>query len=256
MAQQEGLRRWGRRADGCKWAVITDEETEERIELRHEALSKLLVDKGQILTKRQWESLNIRGLRVGHYVRAGGVLYAPEEVGSEHTLSGAPAPDVGEAILVEIDHRRCGERDKARRKAVKQQRRAVAKRAVMREVWAGGEADDAGRWAVEALLQVRRPDVRRGRALELLVRWADDRGMAWSDSWISIAMVSRDLRDQAREMEKAIYPQMARQATGARADRRQNSARRQAHERAQQQWAARLRDRGRKRTRTESDGSV
>ena len=106
------------------------------------------------------------------------------------------------------------------------------------------------------LLQVRRPDVRRGRALELLVRWADDRGMAWSDSWISIAMVSRDLRDQAREMEKAIYPQVARQATGARADRRQNSAKRQAHERAQQQWAARLRDRGRKRTRTESDGSV
>ncbi len=35
------------------------------------------------------------------------------------------------------------------------------------------------------------------------------------------------LRDQAREMEEAIYPRVGRQTTGARADRRQNSLRRQ-----------------------------
>ena len=41
-AQREGMRRWAILADGTRWAILTEAETEERFEFRHEGLRALL----------------------------------------------------------------------------------------------------------------------------------------------------------------------------------------------------------------------
>ena len=50
MAQREGMRRWACMADGTTWCILTEAETEERFELRHDGLRDLLATK-QVLTQ-------------------------------------------------------------------------------------------------------------------------------------------------------------------------------------------------------------
>ena len=72
-----------------------------------------------------------------------------------------------------------------------------------------GRAESSnGRWAVESLVSVRRPTVRRGRQLEVTVRWAGVNplfGCPWGDSTVAITDLTPDLRKQARMMESAVY---------------------------------------------------
>lgn len=207
-AQKEGMRRWARVADGTKWHIITEEETEERIELIHDKLSVAL-SKAQLLSKLEWKEMHIRGLRVGHFVRdQGGFFYAPGEVASNNTLSGGVAPDQGEQIEIEIEPRRGPVQNKARRKAVRKERRERQRRVVMRAVYDGLEPDDAGRWAIQRILQVERPATsRRGRPLQVLVQWVgdDEDGNPWQDSWVGITRLTADQRAEARRLEKAKY---------------------------------------------------
>ena len=204
-AQSEGMRRWARIADGTRWTVLTEAETEERFELIHDKLSEAL-GRSQTLTAREWRDMGIKGLRVGHFVRVGGVFfYGPEEIASNFTLSGDVAETRGETIEIEIEPRGGAENNRARRKAVLKSRREIRKRAVMGPVVRGDEPDDSGRWAVRRIVRVERPPTsRRGRPLRALVNWegTDEHGMPWHDSWVGIAMLTADQKAEARRMER------------------------------------------------------
>ena len=248
-AQKEGMRRWARVADGTKWHIITEEETEERIELIHDKLSVAL-SKAQLLSKLEWKEMHIRGLRVGHFVRdQGGFFYAPGEVASNNTLSGGVAPDQGEQIEIEIGPRRGPVQNKVRRKAVRKERRERQRRVVMRAVYDGLEPDDAGRWAIQRILQVERPATsRRGRPLQVLVQWVgdDEDGNPWQDSWVGITRLTADQRAEARRLEKARY---APEDLGKKARKEVVAQRRaqQPQDKDKKQWEVRLRNRKRAR---------
>ena len=257
-AQKEGMRRWAARADGRCWHILTDTEVEERFELVHRELQRLLETK-QILTAGEWKRLGINNLRLGHFVRVGQgsveMLYGPGEVTSQHTLSGDAAEEVGEVIEVEIAPRRDAQRQRKRRRDVERSRREVQQRVAMGPVRAGVESDDRGRWAVRGIMAVRRHEGRRGRPLDVLVEWEgeDSEGDIWEESWVSVTELTPDLRAEARQLEMDLFgPRRARAAdtsrgadgtASRRADRRASVAQRQERERDAQQWRARLRDR-------------
>jgi hypothetical protein len=245
-AQREGMRRWARIADGTKWHILTEKETEERIELIHDKLSDAL-GKSQNLTRLEWKEMNIRGLRVGHFVRdRGGFFYAPGEVASNNTISGDAFTDQREHLEIEIEPRRGPGRDEARRKMVLKERRERRRRIVMRDVRDGIEPDDAGRWAIQRIVQVERPSTsRRGRPLRALVQWVgeDEDGNPWQDSWVGVTMLTADQRAEARRLEKARY---APEDAGKKA-RKEIVARKrtQPQDEDKKQWEVRLRNRKR-----------
>ena len=73
------------------------------------------------------------------------------------------------------------------------------------EIVEGRAESSNGLWAVESLINVRRPTMRRGRQLEVTVRWAGVNplfGCAWGDSVLAISELTTDLRRQARVMEE------------------------------------------------------
>ena len=77
------------------------------------------------------------------------------------------------------------------------------------DVHAGLEADSYGRWRVERIVQVQRPDTRRGRQLDVLVEWrgADAlTGQAWGCGWVAVTWLTEDLKAEARQMEASAYP--------------------------------------------------
>ena len=109
----------------------------------------------------------------------------------------------------------------------------------MRDVLAGEEPDDAGLWAIEALLEVRRPAKRRGRQLEALVKWAGD----WPDEWQPVRPatktqtgMSKDQIKLARHMEVAKYGAPSRTQA-----RRAGVAQQQRRDAAQHRWEFRVR---------------
>ena len=245
-AQRDGMRRWARRADGTRWSILTEAETEERFEFRHEGLRALLELK-QVLSAGEWKALGIHNLRLGHFIRVGHLFYGPEEAPSCHTLSGHEAIDVGEPVRIEIEPRWDPQRGKRRRQEVQRSRREVRQRVVMGPVVAGHEADDGGRWAVRRIMAVRRHEGRRGRPLDVLVEWEgeDSDGDLWEESWVSVAYLSKDLRDEARKLESELFGQRGGRAPSRRAARRDEVRQRQERERELKQWSARLRDRAR-----------
>jgi hypothetical protein len=93
--------------------------------------------------------------------------------------------------------------------------------------WAGQEmaegraGDKRGRWAVEDVLEVRRPGG-KGRRLEAKVAWAGE----WDDEWVQVTQLTGDLRKRAREMESDAYGTAARPSSGE--TRAQRAARRAA----------------------------
>lgn len=180
---------------------------------------------------------------VGHFVRDhGGFFYAPGEVASNNTLSGGVATDQGEHVEIEIEPRRGPAQNKARRKAVLKERRE--RRRSMRAVQDGLEPDDAGRWAIQRILQVERPSISlRGRRLRVLVEWVgeDEEGNPWQDSWVSITMLTADQRAEARRLEKARY---VTEDLGKRA-RKEVVAKRRAQDEDKKRWEVRLRNRKR-----------
>ena len=98
--------------------------------------------------------------------------------------------------------------NKARRKAVRKERRERQRRVVMRAVYDGLEPDDAGRWAIQRILQVERPATsRRGRPLQVLVQWVgdDEDGNPWQDSWVGITIglprISEQKHDASRRQD-------------------------------------------------------
>ena len=78
-------------------------------------------------------------------------------------------------------------------------RRTLAKR-IGEEMRAGRLGDKRGRWAVEDLLDVRRPGG-SGRRLDVLVSWAGN----WRDDWRSVVLLTNDMRKRARVMEVGKY---------------------------------------------------
>ena len=170
------MRRWACIADGTRWKVLTEEETENRFEITHDKLSEALC-RSQVFTAREWKEMGIKGLRVGHIVRAGGAFfYGPEEISSNYTLSGDVAQTGGEAVEIEIEPRAGPANYKVRRKAVLKSRRERQRRVIMGAVIRGEEPDDRGRWAIQRIVQVERPPTsRRGRPLRVLVNWESGR---------------------------------------------------------------------------------
>ena len=80
------------------------------------------------------------------------------------------------------------------------------------EVAEGRAESSNGKWAVEALVDVRRPDVRRGRQLFVRVRWAGTNPLfetPWADSEVPVRDLTGDLREKARDMEREKYPERA-----------------------------------------------
>ena len=80
----------------------------------------------------------------------------------------------------------------------------------MVQQWEGRAESSNGRWAVESLVSVRRPTVRRGRQLEVTVRWAGVNPLfrcPWGDSTMAITEITPDLRKRARAMESELYPE-------------------------------------------------
>ena len=79
------------------------------------------------------------------------------------------------------------------------------------EIAEGRAESSNGMWAVETLVSVRRPTVRRGRQLNVTVRWAGVNplfGCAWGDSVLAITDLTPDLRRRARAMEREQYPEV------------------------------------------------
>ena len=246
-AQREGMRRWACVADGTRWLILTEAETEERFEFRHDGLRALLEVK-QVLSSGEWKALGIHNLRLGHFIKVGSFFYGPEQVPSCHTLSGQAPMDVGEVVRLEIEPRWDPQRGKRRRQEVQRARRDVRQRVAMGPVLAGQEADDGGRWAVRRIMAVRRHEGRRGRPLDVLVEWEgeDSDGDLWEESWVSITVLSQDLREEARRLESELFGPRGKQALSRRAERRNDVRQRQERERSDQQWSSRLRDRARR----------
>jgi len=245
-AQRDGMRRWARRADGTRWLILTEAETEERFEFRHERLRALLEFK-QVLSDGEWKALGIHNLRLGHFIRVGQLFYGPEEAPSCHTLSGQEAMDLGEPVRIEIEPRGDPQRMKRRRQEVLRSRREVRQRVAMGPVVAGQEADDGGRWAVRRIMAVRRHEGRRGRPLDVLVEWEgeDSDGDLWEESWVSVTYLSKDLRDEARQLESELFGTRGAQVPSRRAAQRDGARQRQERERETMQWSSRLRERAR-----------
>ena len=67
---------------------------------------------------------------------------------------------------------------------------------------------------------MRRPVRRIGTQLDVRIRFrgTDADGNAWNDEWISVVRISKDLKDEARRIEKALYgvPVMASRPSGRR----------------------------------------
>jgi hypothetical protein len=251
-AQRDGMRRWACMADGTRWQFLTEAEAEERFEFHHESLRAILEIK-QVLSANEWRKLGIHNLRLGHFIRVGQMLYGPEGVPSCHTLSGQVAEDVGDVVRIEIEPRWTPQRAKRRRQEVQRARRDVRQRLAMGPVIAGQEADDGGRWAVRRIMAVRRHEGRRGRPLDVLVEWEgeDSDGDLWEESWVSVTLLSKDLRQKARRLEAELFGSGLAAATPApsrRAARREAIRQRQERERDLQQWRARLREIGRECT--------
>ena len=90
------------------------------------------------------------------------------------------------------------------------------------EVDEGREADKRGRWRVARVMDVRRPEGRRGRQLEVQVEWAGVdtlSGAAWSVEWVNIVWCTGDVRKEARRLEERRYP-TARAAAGSTGSRK------------------------------------
>ena len=134
----------------------------------------------------------------------------------------------GNANLVGRELRSWAEAERGRRlgegKAPGADRRAVTARAWWRrgggrsraerlrgeEIQEGRMTDSRGRHALEGGLDVRRPEGRRGRQLEALLRWRGINpasGMRWKDEWkpVSAHYLTEDMRAKARRMEGVKY---------------------------------------------------
>ena len=75
------------------------------------------------------------------------------------------------------------------------------------EIQAGRKGDEADRWPAE-VITVRRPARIIGTQLDVRIRFrgTDADGNAWDDKWISVARISKDLKGEARRIERALYP--------------------------------------------------
>ena len=77
------------------------------------------------------------------------------------------------------------------------------------DVHDGLYADKCERWKVRRIIQVQRPEHRKGQQLEVQVEWE---GMdtitktAWGIEWIKVGWLTDDLKVVAREKEKEAYP--------------------------------------------------
>ena len=134
----------------------------------------------------------------------------------------------GNAQLVGGELRSWAEAERGRRlgegKAPGADRRAVTARAWWRrgggrsraerlrgeEIQEGRMTDSRGRHALEGVLDVRRPEGRRGRQLEALLRWRGVNpasGTRWKDEWkpVSAHYLTEDMRAKARRMEGVKY---------------------------------------------------
>ena len=78
------------------------------------------------------------------------------------------------------------------------------------EIQAGRKGDEADRWPAE-VITVRRPVGATGRRIgtqldvRIRFRGTDADGNAWNDEWIPVVRLTKDLKDEARRIEIALY---------------------------------------------------
>ena len=85
-------------------------------------------------------------------------------------------------------------------------------------VQAGHEPDRFGFWAVEAVIDVRRPAKRRGQQLDVLVQFAGLDPLLktpWPQEWVPITWLKPDVKATARAMERASSAAAAASESGA-----------------------------------------
>ena len=92
--------------------------------------------------------------------------------------------------------------------------RKQAERLRGEEVAEGRMGDSHGRWALEAIVEVRRPAKRRGMQLKALLRWRGVNpasGVVWAEEWKPVTQhyLTEDMRMKARRMEAARYGKRA-----------------------------------------------
>ena len=79
------------------------------------------------------------------------------------------------------------------------------------EIQAGRKGDESDRWPAE-VITVRRPVGATGRRIgtqldvRIRFRGTDADGNAWNDEWIPVVRLTKDLKDEARRIEIALYP--------------------------------------------------
>ena len=130
------------------------------------------------------------------------------------TCSGAAQERIVERVVLDL----VGRRKNCRSKGIRAKRRRMAtarvrgERAEMeaawtrRQRWLGDEGDDKGRYAMEEVLAVRRPARRKGRQLQIQVRWVEGT-ITWEP--LKKGWCTRDIYEQARAMERMAYPSKA-----------------------------------------------
>ena len=77
-----------------------------------------------------------------------------------------------------------------------------ARRADTRE---GRAPDKGGKWAVDRVVEVVRPKIRRGRQLSVRLRWKGSWGVG-QVTWTEVTWLNAKVKREARAMEAAMYP--------------------------------------------------
>ena len=150
------------------------------------------------------------GEEVGRLAVAAGVLggvggrWSWLTLEDEITLAGGPdgpltvGPGLGARVAM------------ARRRVMWGGSRAAMARLRRWEIAEGRAESTNHRWAVETLVGVRRPAVRKGRELLVTVRWAGVNPLfecPWGESELPITALTTDLKEEARKMERELYPE-------------------------------------------------
>lgn len=82
--------------------------------------------------------------------------------------------------------------------------KAAARRELAEDIQAGLETTRIGMHRVEKIIDVRRPDKRRGLQLEVLIQYAGVQYFSrapWPPEWVSVSVLTADLASEARRME-------------------------------------------------------
>jgi hypothetical protein len=159
-----------------------------------------------VLEAERRRAERLRRARVAILLAAG--LRSWQRFGS---CSGKPLAPVAGRVFMDLgSDGDAAARSRRRRAAQKRQAVEAALQREMRAQANGSAPDDHGFWAVDDVVDVRRPAVRNGMQLDVLIRWAGDGSESWRPITFLIARENvldgdESLRQKARRMEREKY---------------------------------------------------